>query len=315
MDKLELIFVKQGIHSYQTKIKTFKAKLLSALEFYKLHRKVINKNKSNNKPENSISNDSIVSKSNDSFELGTHKKSCTSDLYLLNYSNSLLYERKDKTKSTIKNIEYRYDMDLNSVNYNLDMNEIKIQTQSQLNFVKQNEKTSVNFDSLYFINSSGSRNFNFNHLIVPNTCNRNSDYKITCAYYSCLKTNLKVNIEINKRRIILKTIIVFTVLVFIWISLIYLVASIYKNYGNNIVSVCIMPLISTLILNLLIISNIMIFVSSLLMFNFGRQVYGNKRKFDLFKIIFNILVPVTASNSHQSINIYRSIYNNLNVNY
>lgn len=108
-----------------------------------------------------------------------------------------------------------------------------------------------------------------------------------------------------------KLILVFSLFIYMWIYMMVFIQQIYTKYGNNFIKICVMPLISMLFTKLVITVNIMLFISTFLMWNFGKKVYIMK-KFSIPKAIFNALVPATAANHHQSILTFRHIQEKFN---
>jgi len=109
-------------------------------------------------------------------------------------------------------------------------------------------------------------------------------------------------------KVFFKQFLVMIVFFVIWYYLLYFIQIVYQNYGQNFVKICIMPLVSMLFINLVITANIMLLIATIGMYYFGKQIYSIKQ-FSIKKIIFNALVPITASNHHQSILAFRLAMN------
>lgn len=218
--------------------------------------------------------------------------------------SSIVALRKPELSAFTQN-RYRFSVNVESADYFLEAgerssgNSIAYENSfsilSKMEFVK--DKSNKQFRR-YGIVKSKLRKFSYCYII--------DDREISCFFYCYYTPKFNLN---NIKTIFLgtcKLILILLIICSIWVCLLFVIAEIYTNYGENIFKICIMPLISTLIVNLFIVSNLLILVSSYLMITKGVFIYSIK-SFSFLKLIFNALVPKTASNSHQSILLYKGI--------
>ena len=104
----------------------------------------------------------------------------------------------------------------------------------------------------------------------------------------------------------IRGILVLLMLLFIWFYLFIFVQEIYKKYGDNIVKICILPVVSRMGIALLITANIMAFISTVLMYFIGKRMYM-QTKISITKIVFQALVPPLCIFHHQSIIYFQEI--------
>lgn len=105
----------------------------------------------------------------------------------------------------------------------------------------------------------------------------------------------------------LKIAIVFAVYLFLWFYIAVFVQSIYKQYGNNIFKICVMPLISMLFIKLVIIVNIMVLLTNIVLYYRGKDFVNKSKKNHFSKIIFAALVPPPALNHYIAVNYFIKI--------
>ena len=79
------------------------------------------------------------------------------------------------------------------------------------------------------------------------------------------------------------------------------VQTIYQIYGSNFYKICFLPLISMLFSNFIISTNIMILLSTVLMYFYGPDYVYKHTTLNLWRIIFNSLVPKDAQVLHKTI--------------
>ena len=298
MNKLQLLYVKKSALTYKIKLKNFgkKIKLLGLIyNDIKIHRK--------NYPKINLSDDNLlrissvcVRKSSDNLIktlLARKSLNIQDNNFIINNINDSLPKKL--------NFQPRYIFSEQDESVNSIVFCNKIENLCSI-YIEAEYKSYAN--SIYGFVEKGTRTFCYSYEI---------NYKdINCYYYTYYIPETQSKINSNQTRTRIKFLIVTILLTLIWIILMFMITGIYTNYGKNIFSVVIMPLITTLFFNLFITSNIMTFISTCLMFYMGRAVY-NIKTLNLTKIIFNALVPITAINSHQSIIMYRSIMEKLSI--
>lgn len=305
MNKLELIIVKGS--ELQCKFKLKQAKLKLKLIFLLLisntnKLKLKNKLNTNADDTQNILKTSIISinnKSNSSSSLLNF-----TPMKKLNLLDSF-YKKTTSINNTAIYQETKYKYGKNTSITNNTQNAIfKMDNNIYFECLSTNLNRDETNSTLHNINI-GTRNYKYDE------CEYEDGYTVNCFYLNCIA--IKNNKSTNKQtvRTTIKTALIFVILITIWFYLILLITYIYKHYGNNIFKVCVMPLISSLIINLFIITNILIFVSCLIMYYKGRIFYNNYKGSTLKKVLFNLIVSITASNNHQSLLMYRNIIDKL----
>jgi hypothetical protein len=142
----------------------------------------------------------------------------------------------------------------------------------------------------------------------PEMSNENGGLKISCFQITVQNKEvyeLKKSPS-TKLRNIIKLSIAFCILFVVWFYIAIFVMSIYKQYGNNLFKICIMPLISMIVIKLGVTQNIMIFIATVLLYFFGNKMNAIS-KVSIFTIIWSILVPLMAQNHHKAILIFRKL--------
>jgi len=129
--------------------------------------------------------------------------------------------------------------------------------------------------------------------------------------FTCLKISITpgnvYTFHINLIKTYLKITLISIIYLVIWVYIAIFVESIYKKYGDNIFNICVMPLISMLLVNLLIIKNIMLFISSIILSFFGKQYVNNTKSNILMIVIFKALVSPIALNHYLAILTYLNL--------
>jgi len=116
----------------------------------------------------------------------------------------------------------------------------------------------------------------------------------------------KFNDIVNLIKSSAKIILIFAIYLNLWFYIAVFVESIYKQYGNNVFKICVMPLISMLFIKLVIVINIMLLIATTILYFYGKT-FLNKGKNNLFAIIiFKALVPPMALNHFSAILNYQS---------
>jgi hypothetical protein len=128
-----------------------------------------------------------------------------------------------------------------------------------------------------------------------------------------LKYNEKDDIKSSSNfNHLLKAILILSIFVVMWVYMLMFIKNIHEKYGENFVKICVIPLISMIFVQWLIVQNIVLFITTFLMYFFGKKLYHIKR-FNIFKFLFDCLVPITASNHHQAILLFRIIVEKMKI--
>jgi len=108
----------------------------------------------------------------------------------------------------------------------------------------------------------------------------------------------------------IKTFIIIFLYLYIWLYLMVFIESIYKQYGKNIVKICVMPLISMLFIKLVITFNVMMFMTTVILYFWG-DYFLNTIKLPLIPmVIFKGLVPPLAFHHYSALKLFRELIKN-----
>jgi len=108
----------------------------------------------------------------------------------------------------------------------------------------------------------------------------------------------------------IKTILVIILYLYIWLNLLVFIQSIYKQFGNNIIKICVNPLISMLIIKLTITFNIMMFITSFILYNWGDYFIKNSKLNLIPLIIFKAFVPPLAFQHYNALKLFIELFKN-----
>jgi len=108
----------------------------------------------------------------------------------------------------------------------------------------------------------------------------------------------------------IKTIIILFIYLYIWLYLMVFIQSIYKQYGNNIIKICIMPLVSVLVIKLAITFNLMMFITTLILYLRGDYFMNTSKLPLIHMIIFKGFVPPLAFHHYRALRIFRDLIKN-----
>lgn len=108
----------------------------------------------------------------------------------------------------------------------------------------------------------------------------------------------------------IKTLFVIFLYLYIWLYLMVFIQSIYKQFGNNIIQICVMPLVSMVVIKLVINFNIMMFITTIILY-FRGDYFINTSKLPLIaNILFKGLVPPLAFHHYSALRIYEKLIKN-----
>jgi len=217
----------------------------------------------------------------------------------------------------------RFDLDSNEYNirFNLEFNNLhnlnnlnnlnnNIDDSSRIGIVEEKPKIFVivkNDEIIYIANKEKKikkyskifeikkRSYNF---YIKNT--KVDCFQISIINYKSIR-NRKQQITSN-----IKFIFIIFLYFYLWFQLFIFIQSIYMSYGDNIFKICVMPLISMIFTKLVIIENIMILLTTLVLFFKGKYYTSIRReKYTLLKkIIFNAFVPPMAFEHYEALVMY-----------
>ena len=99
---------------------------------------------------------------------------------------------------------------------------------------------------------------------------------------------------------------IFVIFITIWYQIAVFLMGIYISYGNNFYYMSILPAFYMVFINFAIITNIMLFLSTICMHSCGFDVY-KKKGISALKVLFTILIPAQALYLHESIINFRDL--------
>lgn len=162
---------------------------------------------------------------------------------------------------------------------------------------------SIHNKNLNYCDASAFKKYSFKNKV-------NDDVKeIVSFYFSIMRVKLESKKTTIKRIIIIKYFVIMGIYTIISLYLAIFIQSIYAQYADNVFMLCIFPIISLLVIKLTITINIILFMSTVVMYVFGNKIYNNK-KINLCRIFYYCIVPIIAANHHNSILSFRQIIGN-----
>ena len=133
---------------------------------------------------------------------------------------------------------------------------------------------------------------------------------ITCQKIMISETD-KLNDLLVFIKAFSKFFIILVLYLILWLYIAVFIQCIYQQYGKNIFKICVVPLIFMLFLKMVITVNVMIFISSLILYYKGSDYVNNTKSSFIIKIIFKVLVPPIALNHYSAITSYLA-FNRMN---
>jgi len=108
----------------------------------------------------------------------------------------------------------------------------------------------------------------------------------------------------------IKTILIILLYLYIWLNLLVFIQSIYKQFGKNIIKICVMPLIYMLVIKLTISFNVMMFLTTFILFKWGDYFMKISKLPIIPMIIFKGLVPPLAFHHYTAIRNFIELFQN-----
>ena len=111
----------------------------------------------------------------------------------------------------------------------------------------------------------------------------------------------------SKLMSIIKTVFIFVIFIFLWLNFAIFIQGIYEIYGDNLVFLCVLPLISIFFIKLLISDNISILQTTAFLYFFGKY-YTSRRKYGLLqKIALRYFVSPLAFKYYEALFMYQQL--------
>jgi len=131
--------------------------------------------------------------------------------------------------------------------------------------------------------------------------------KITCTQvYITQNQNIK-KVSKNLKRVNFKIFIIFMIYIVIIFLLMNLIQNVLVKYGKNFLVICILPFVSSLIIEYLISFNLMMLITSLILYNYGQYFVINKKlPFPLFYISKIFINPIVM-NHYNAIKLFQQL--------
>jgi len=131
--------------------------------------------------------------------------------------------------------------------------------------------------------------------------------KISCSEVYIIK-NQEIKISKVLKRVYFKVFIIFIIYSVIIFYLMILIQNILTKYGNNFFELCILPFVSTLLMEYLISFNFMMFITSLILYNFGEYFINNKKLPLHLYCISKIFINPIVMNHYYAIKLYHYLH-------
>lgn len=164
-----------------------------------------------------------------------------------------------------------------------------------------------NFWHSYILNAKASakpkRNFIFSITQRSYTFPVKDASKISCFKISYVEISTFDKLLYNVKSSI-KMLLIFIIYLFLWIYIAVFIKSIYGQYGNKTIDICVMPLVSMLFIKLLIIENFVIFITAGVLYVKGREFLIKAKQGLLNFLLIKILIPPRAVNHYSAITFF-----------
>lgn len=135
----------------------------------------------------------------------------------------------------------------------------------------------------------------------------NPDY-LTCFSYSVITVEDKITNVIYFIKFLIKIAILSGAYFILWVYISVFIQSIYTQYGKRTFDICIVPLLSMLVIDPFFTSNILMFVTALILYFRGENFLIKKKKNLFDQIVFRGFVPPHAVNHFEAIYNFRLLY-------
>ncbi len=247
----------------------------------------------------------------------------------LNDTSIIVPEKSLIVQENLKNSKIRKIPDRNLIGSSIKENNSQISNRSNLNLIsklkyndlKKINNISINYERKYKQKNPKNdlnpweyhRSFiinktrNFLEIDDNSTGFKINTEKITCEYIRIYQTvNEKPIIEKTNTRACLKYVLAFIILIPIYIYMLFMIKDVYDKYGQSFFKLCIMPLISTILIQFLIVKNIIFTIASVVSYYYGKHMNMIKQK-TFKKIIYDMLVPISVTNNLRAIHTYQQI--------
>jgi len=119
--------------------------------------------------------------------------------------------------------------------------------------------------------------------------------------------NQQISLPNNFKRVYLKIYLIFIIYFVILFYLMILIQNIQTKYGNNFYQICILPFVTTLLVKYLFSFNIMILITSLILFNFGEYFINNKKVPLLIYGISKVFISPVVINHYYAVKLYQHL--------
>ena len=108
----------------------------------------------------------------------------------------------------------------------------------------------------------------------------------------------------------IKKILIIILYFVLWFYISLFIHTIYIKYGNQIIKICVYPLISMIVIQYLVIFNLKILITTIILYNWGKYFIINKKISLCSKILLKLGVPILAMRHYSTIILFL-IYNKI----
>ena len=264
---------------------------------------IANSEESNNYQikEDSIEHKIVLPNTND---VDISARSNNSKISLFN--KSTLFERNKLIESNLNNTSDKIEQ----IALTLEFNDNKIEVNDNFEY-KGGKSTGSNRSKIYYNNLAKyycyevySRQFLFPSLVNLKKYEKIESNSLTICEKEFYSFEEKVS---TKLLYCFRVFMIFAIFCYIWYQIAVFLTGIYISYGNKFYYMSIFPACAMVLINFGIITNIMLFLSTVCMHLCGFTVY-KQEGLSALKVLFMLFIPSQALYLHESIINFRDLH-------
>lgn len=170
-----------------------------------------------------------------------------------------------------------------------------------------------NFEIFYMSKKINKRNKKYNKLVEIK--NRLFIFPTNQNIFTCFQISISsppvLEYLANLIKSKLKTFIIIFLFLYLWLEMMVFIKAIYIQYGDNFIEICVMPLVSMLVIDLLISFNFMLFITTFILYLWG-DYFVNTSKLPLIpNIIFHGFVSPLAFHHYCALRTFKKLIKNI----
>jgi len=129
-------------------------------------------------------------------------------------------------------------------------------------------------------------------------------FNISCFELYIIK-NEQIALPKYFKRVYIKIFLTFMIYFIILFYLMILIQNIQTKYGDNFIQLCILPFVTTLLMKYLFTFNIMMLITSLILYNFGEYILNNKKVPLFIYGVSKLFISPVVLNHYYAIKLYQ----------